>query len=244
MSTDDNMIILDITENENEKIPHMNLIQLKDIIFKKLKLRKACDVYKLTVEHLRYAGDATLLIILELLNNIFDNINFLSSSQLNTSVASVVYKGKLKPTFHHKSYRLVRVTPLFARLIDEYMRPALIDIVRPMQNINQYGFTEAVSYLMGALQRHKVEKYCMDMKKTFFGCSLDEDSAFEVVDRTIQTRELYCAGETGDYWRASHFSYQNSSTKIKMNGKLSRNIIEKRGVDKEETNLVTIIKSM
>ena len=89
MSTDDNMIILDITENENETIPHMNLIQLKDIIFKKLKLRKACDVYKLTVEQLRYAGDATLLIILELLNNIFDNINFLSSS-----VASVVYNGK------------------------------------------------------------------------------------------------------------------------------------------------------
>ena len=35
----------------------------------------------------------------------------------------------------------------------------------------------------------------MDNKKIFFGCSLDGDSAFEVVNRDIHTRELYCAGE-------------------------------------------------
>ena len=230
MFVKDNMIIFDITSQEEVKIPHMNLTQLKKIIFQKLKANKACDVFMLTVEHLRYAGDDTLLIILELLNMILDNINVVSSSHLNTSVASVVYKGKDKSAFHHKSYRLVRVTPLFGRLIDEYMRPDLVQIVRPIQNTNQYGFTETVSYLMGALQRHEVEKYCIDMKKTFFGCSLDGDSAFEVVNRDILTRELYCAGERGDFWQASHYSYQNSLTKIKMKGLLSRDIIEKLGV--------------
>ena len=68
------------------------------------------------------------------------------------------------------------------------------------------------------------------MKRTFLGCSLDGDSAFEVVDRNIQTRELYFAGERGDFWQASHSSYQNSSTKIKMNGNLSRDIMESLGV--------------
>ena len=130
----------------------------------------------------------------------------------------------------HKSYRLVRVTPLIGRILDEYMRPALVDIVRPMQNKNQYGFTEKVSYLMGALQRHEVEKYCVDMKKTFFGCSLDGDSAFEVVNRDIQTRELYFAGEEGMFWQASHFSYQNTYTRIKMNGKVSGLVSESLGV--------------
>ena len=230
MAISDEMIIFDITANEDIQVPHLTLIKLKDILFKKLKLKKACDVFKLTVEHLRNAGDNSLLLIMKLLNCIIDNVNFLSSPQLNTSVASVVYKGKGKPLFNHKSHRLVRVTPLFGRIIDEHMRPALVDIVRPMQNINQYGFTETVSYLMGALQRHEVEKYCVDMKKTFFGCSLDGDSAFEVVNRTIQTRELYCAGETGQYWQASHFSYEDSLTRIKMNGKLSRSIEENLGV--------------
>ena len=230
MSIKDNVLLLDITEKENVKIPHMDLKKLKYILFKKLKINKACDVFKLTVEHLRHAGDDNLLLVLQLLNSIIDNINCLSSPQLNTSVTSVIYKGKGKPIYSHKSHRLVRVTPLFARLIDEYMRPDLIEIVRPVQNINQYGFTENVSYLMGAVQRHEVEKYCMDMKKTFFGCTLDGDSAFEVVNRKIQTRELYCAGETGQYWKASHFSYQNSRTRIKMNGQLSRSIEETLGV--------------
>ena len=68
------------------------------------------------------------------------------------------------------------------------------------------------------------------MKRSFIGCSLDGDSAFEVVNRNIQTRELYMAGERGDFWQASHYSYQNSLTKIKMNGELSKDIIENLGV--------------
>ena len=43
------------------------------------------------------------------------------------------------------------------------------DIVGPNKSRNQYGFTETVSYLLGALQRHEAEKHCIDMKKTFFG---------------------------------------------------------------------------
>ena len=119
---------------------------------------------------------------------------------------------------------------MIGRLLDEYIRPNLVNITKPKQSPNQYGFTENVSYLMGALQINECEKYCLDNKKTFFGCSLDGDSAFEVVDRNIQTRELYMSGVQGDYWQASHYSYQDSLTKIKMNGKLSSIIKEKLGV--------------
>ena len=193
-----------------------------------MKLNKACDIFKLTVEHLRNCGDKSLDIVKSLINKIIDNINCLASPQLNTSIATVIHKGKGKSLFHHKSYRMVRVTPLFSRIIDEYMRPELIKIVRPIQNINQYGFTDHISYLLGALQRHEVEKFCTDMKKKFLGSSLDGDSAFEVVNRNIPTRKLYFAGETGSYWQATHFLYQNSLTKIKMNGKLFRPIQENR----------------
>ena len=132
----------------------MTLQNLKDILFKKLKLNKACDIYKLTVEHLRYAGDETLSLVLLLLNLIIENINYLSSTQLNTSIASIVYKNKNKPIYSHKSYRQVRVTPLLGRCVDEFIRPNLIEITKPLQNSSQYGFTENVTYLMGALHRH------------------------------------------------------------------------------------------
>ena len=107
----DNMIIFEISQSENVKIPHMNIENLRNILFKKLKLNKACDVYKLTVEHLRYAGEESLSLVLSLLNMIIDNINCLSSTQLNTAVASIIHKGKDKPIYHHKSYRQVRVSP-------------------------------------------------------------------------------------------------------------------------------------
>ena len=74
------------------------------------------------------------------------------------------------------------------------------------------------------------------MKKTFFVCSLDGESAFEVVDRQIQTRELYCAGVSGQYWAASKFSYENSLSKIKMNGNLSSEFEEKLGVKQGHIN--------
>ena len=236
MCVRDNMIIFEITSDENLPIPHMELSDLKDIIFGRLKLNKACDVYKLTVEHLRYCGDETLMLILFLLNSIIDNLNYLSSPQLNTSLTSIVYKGKNKPVHHHKSHRQVRVTPLIGRLIDEFTRPVSVKNTKPHQDINQYGFSEGITYMMGALQRQETEKFCIDMKKTFYGCSLDGESAFEVVDRNIQTRELYCAGITGQYWKASDYSYKNSFSKIKMNGELSSEFEEKLGVKQGHIN--------
>ena len=224
------MIIFELSSQENIKIPHMQLSELKTILFQKLKLGKACDIFMLTVEHLRHAGEATHLLLLDLLNLIIDNLNYLSSPQLNTSVASIVHKGKDRPITHHKSYRQVRVTVLIGRLIDEYIRPIFVSNARPLQSINQYGFTAGITYLMGALQRHEAEQHCIDVKKTFFGCSLDGDSAFEVVNREILTRELYMSGDRGDYWKASHYSYQNSQSQIKMNGQLSRPINEILGV--------------
>ena len=84
--------------------------------------------------------------------------------------------------------------------------------------------------MMAALQRHEVEKFCADNKKTFFGCSLDGESAFEVVNRSVQLRELYVAGEEGQFWLANYYSYRNSKTQIKLNGQLSRSISEQAGV--------------
>ena len=187
----DNMVIFDLSkEDDINEIPAMTLTELKHIIFKRLKLNKACDIFKLTTEHLRFCGDEALSLILLVINAIIRNLNYMSSTQLNTAVATIIYKGKNKQITNHKSYRQVRVSPLIGRIIDEYLRPNIIDISKSIQNSSQYGFTSNITYMMAALQRHEAEKYCIDQKKTFFGCSLDGESAFEVVNRSIQTREL------------------------------------------------------
>ena len=119
---------------------------------------------------------------------------------------------------------------MIGRLLDEFVRPEFIQNTRPTQNPNQYGFTAGLSYLLAGLQRHEVEAFCIDQKKTLFTCSLDGDSAFEVINREIQSRELFCSkSEAGEFWRASHFEYKDTKTKIKLNGQLSGEIEEQRG---------------
>ena len=228
--TKDMMIIKDISKDEPLKIPHITLDKLREIVLKKLKNNKACDIYMLTAEHLKHAGDETLDILCTLINRVLDNMEYLSAFEFKTALASVIYKGKDKPKQHHKSYRLVRVCPLIGRIIDEYIRPMAVQLSKPLQSINQYGFTENISYLMGALQRHEAQKYCIDAKKTFFDCSLDGDSAFEVVCRKIQQRELYFSGETGHLTEYNLSSYQNTETRIKMNQKISKPLEESLGV--------------
>ena len=56
MCIEDNMVIFDFTSDQREKIPKMTQADLEKIVFSKLKLNKACDIYKLTVEHVRNAA--------------------------------------------------------------------------------------------------------------------------------------------------------------------------------------------
>ena len=227
---EDMIIINELSEDEPLKIPHITIEKMKDIVMKKLKCNKACDIYKVTAEHIKYAGDEVLSILCILINRVIDDIQYLSAPEFKAAVASAIHKGKDKPKHHHKSYRLVRVCPLIGRIIDEHIRPMAVQLSKPLQSNNQYGFTENISYLMGALQRHEAQKHCIDKKKTFFGCSLDGDSAFELVCRTIQQRELYFSGESGQLSKYNSSCYQNTETCIKMNGKISKPLQENLGV--------------
>ena len=226
----DLLIINDIIISESKNIPPITIEKLQEIVFRKLKTNKACDNYQLTPEHLKYAGKETLEHLCTYINRVLKNLEYFSAPEFKISLASVIYKGKNKPENHHKSYRLVRVGPLIGRIIDEYVRPLANFLSQENQSINQYGFSENLNYLQGALQRHEAQKYCIDNKKTFFGCSLDGDSAFEVVNRKIQLRELYCAGETGQFGHYNQASYENTLTRIKMNQKVSKPFSETLGV--------------
>jgi hypothetical protein len=72
----------------------MSISDLNHIIDKKMKLGKACDIYQLTVEHLRYCGDLARLALLKLINRIIDDIYFLTCPQIKVGLGSALHKGK------------------------------------------------------------------------------------------------------------------------------------------------------
>ena len=225
----DNLYIFELKENLQHRIPPMSLKDLDHILHKKMKLGKSCDIYHLTVEHLRECGPQAKSVILSLINKIIQDIYYLTCSQAKTGLGTAVHKGKNKPVSNSKSYRRITVTPLIGAILDKYVDPVAEAIFRKVQSPDQLGFTADISYLMGAVIRGECQRWARDKGVTCFGVSLDGEAAFPSVEREIQVRELYSVGERGDYLKYSRNTYQNTECYIKLDGKLSRKVAEYKG---------------
>ena len=99
-------------------------------------------------------------------------------------------------------------------IINKYLRPSTAAISHLMQDKNQYGFMENMSYLLDAIQWYECQKHAQETKANCFMCTLDSDSAFEVVNRTIQEREIFAEGEEGALWQFNNAGYENTNVKF------------------------------
>ena len=225
----DNKYIFEFTGEEQVKIPEMSREAFKNILYKNMKAGKACDVYHLTVEHIRECGFTAQECIRALINKIINNIYFLTCPQVKVGLGTYVYKAKKKPITKSSSYRRVTITPQIGSILDRYMKTFSRKVFSAVQDPGQYGFTEKVSYLLAALERGECQRWAVDNKLTCYGVSLDGEAAFPSVEREIQIRELYTVGEQGDHLQYSRNTYQNTDCFIKHDGKLSRKFSEWRG---------------
>ena len=113
------------------------------------------------------------------------------------------------------SYRRITVTPILGAIIDYYIDPVAEHIFKQVQSPDQLGFSAGVSYLLAAVQRGECQRWAVYNNLTCFGVSLDGEAAFPSVERDIQVRELYAAGERGDYLKYSRNTYVNTEFHLK-----------------------------
>ena len=224
----DNLYIFDFAADEPLPIPPMTISQLNHILNSKMKAGKACDIYQVTVEHLRHCGDQAKQHILDLINRILRDIYYLSCPQIKLGIGTPIQK-KQKPLSKSNSYRRITVTPIIGAIIDYYLDPIAEALFRTSQSPDQLGFTAEISYLLAALQRGKCQRWAIDQKKTCFGVSLDGEAAFPSVEREIQVRELYSIGERGDILNYSRNTYKNTACHMKLKDKISRKVVEDKG---------------
>ena len=226
----ENCYIFDLkVESDTSKIPVIKMSDLDNILSKEMKLNKACDIYQLTVEHLRYSGPQAKLIILGLINDIIRNIYHLTCPQIKLGLSTCAYKAKNKPLSDANSYRRITVTPQIGSILDRYIDPIAENIFLKIQSSDQLGFTKGLSYLMAAVERGECQRFALDTKQTCFGISFDGKAAFPSVDREIQVRELHTCGENGDLLNYSRNTYKNTASHIKQDGKLGRQFHEYKG---------------
>ena len=142
-------------------------------------------------------------------------------------LGTALHKGKGKSFNMSNSYRRITVSPILGAIIDQYIDPVAEALFRQVQSRDQLDITLGISNLLGAVQRGECQRWAVDKKLKCFGVSLDGEAAFPSVEREIQVRALYTAGERRDYLSYSKNTYKN--TECHLNGKLSRMIVESNG---------------
>ena len=78
----DNLYIFEFNGDSPVVIPPMNFFQLEHILNSRMKAGKSCDIYHLTVEHLRFCGTEAKLQLLGLINRVLSDIYFLTCPQV------------------------------------------------------------------------------------------------------------------------------------------------------------------
>ena len=225
----DNIYIFEFLSTEPMVIPLMKLSDLETILSVRMKAGKSCDLYQLTVEHLRNCGKQAKLQVVNLINRIIQDIYYLSCPQIKIGMGTPLHKTKRKPVTKSNSYRRITVSPIIGAIFDYYVDPIAESTFSPSQSPDQLGFTAGVSYLLAAVERGECQRWALDHKLTCYGISLDGEAAFPSVERDVQVRELYSTGERGDLLAYSKNTYQNTECYMKLKGKLSRKITEKKG---------------
>ena len=119
----DNHFIFDFKTENSMKIPKMSMEDLSTIVNKEMKRGKASDIYKLTAEHLKNAGDKAMKAVLNLINDIIENIEYLACPQIKVGLSTAVFKGKRKPVSKSSSYRRITVTPQIGSILDRFVDP-------------------------------------------------------------------------------------------------------------------------
>ena len=119
----DNYFIFDFPAKDQRTIAPMTMEHLDHILQRQMKPGKACDIYHLTVEHLRHCGYIAKTSILVLINRILSNIYFLSCPELKLGLGTAVYKAKNKPASKSSSYRRITVSPILGAILDYYLDP-------------------------------------------------------------------------------------------------------------------------
>ena len=90
------------------------------------------------------------------------------------------------------------MTHQISSILDRYIVPIAETIFVPVQSTEQYGFTQNITYLLGAMLHCECQRWALDKKQTCIGVSFDGKADFHSVDRDIQVRELHSCGEDGD----------------------------------------------
>ena len=192
-----------------------------------LKLKKAADVYGLTGEHLRFASHHLVTILTQVINNCLDNQSLPDQFKQGAIVPSL---KKSKPPRCPDSYRRITVASTVGKIVEKNMMHHTKSHARTRQSQMQYGFTENCSPSICSFMVTEAVAEAKDTGSSLYISLLDSSKAFDVVSHTVMLNALKDLGINPHLWSLYSDMYQAVSSRVRLQGQLSRTIHEQRGI--------------
>ena len=126
------------------------------------------------------------------------------------------------------SYRRITVSPILGKFLEKEM------LRRTRQSIKheplQFGFTEGCSSTTCAFIITEAVAEAMDLGHPLYISFLDAKKAFDLVSHTNMLGSLFNEGLEAPLWRMYADIYSHITSKVKLQGNLSREIKEGQGI--------------
>ena len=185
---------------------------------KQMNKGKSPDIDGLVIEHIIYAGEATLVLLLSTINHIFQE--GVVPDSLKTGILTPIYKNKGDKN-NSKNYRGITVLPVLGKVIECILRNRIQPLILEQQSAVQRGFTANVSPLNAALILEEVTRESKDQGNPVYLIFLDAKAAFDVVDHNHLMRRLYHTGIKDSHWTLIDDMHRNATSIVKWAGKQS-----------------------
>ena len=217
-------------------IPEANRLEKQDVsihplnvakYIKSMKNGKAADIFGLTAEHLKHASPIITSVLSSLIQNIFRLRTIPESFKLGV-ITPVLKKGK--PAKAPDSYRRITVSSVIGKVVEKEILTKTQEVLLPQQNGLQFGFTPGSSSTNCAFVISEAVAEAKTKNHPLYVTLLDAKKAFDVVWHPSLLVSLYHQGITGPTWDLYQEMYHGISSKVKVEGSLSRAFKELQGI--------------
>ena len=191
---------------------------------KKLKPGRAPGPDGVTAEHLKYAGNGILPLLLSQLLNCCLQFGVIPPSLTKGTLVPILKKTGLDPSVPN-NYRPIIVSSILSKLF-EY---AILEECRDhVFNPSQYGFVDGRSTKMAVCTTQDMITYCNSRGSPVYACGLDVEKAFDGVPHCVLLAKSVDV-IADHWWRLLNFWYNNTTAVIKYMGKESQSFSLKTG---------------
>ena len=198
-------------------------------LLKEIPTGRAADVSGLMIEHIIWADDTVIDLIMDCLNCLLEDIDWSTHPLLSLSMSSYLYKGRGKPMEDPSAFRRLQISSLYCKILQRLSSAHLGLLTSKHVHEFQFGFRAGVSFLLCSILRETLSRHAYYSNDWLAQVSTDVKNAFCTTLRPNQMAQLISRGEKGKLLKFSNCYYKNTNFIIKDGESFSEIISENKG---------------